>query len=118
MIALRRIAARGSTTAPPVPLDILARTMPCGSIRSSTLDELFEVLTPCRTGKMQKNLGIVLFGTGFWDEVINFEALIEHGTISREDLALFHRTDSVDDAFEFVTRHLTEHALAERGAAL
>jgi uncharacterized protein (TIGR00730 family) len=83
-----------------------------------TLDELFEVLTLRQTQKMQKNLGIVLFGTQFWDEVINFEALIEHGTINREDLALFHRTDSVDDAFEFVTRHLTEHAMVERGATL
>lgn len=76
------------------------------------------ILTLRQTGKMQKNLGIVLFGTQFWDEVINFEALIEHGTINREDLALFHRTDSVDDAFEFVTRHLTEHAMVERGAVL
>ncbi len=83
-----------------------------------TLDELFEVLTLRQTGKMRKNLGIVLFGTAFWDQVINFEALIEHGVINRYDLQLFHRTDSVDDAFEFVTRHLTEHALAERGAGL
>jgi len=83
-----------------------------------TLDELFEVLTLRQTGKMRKNLGIVLFGTEFWDKVINFEALIEHGVISREDLALFHRTDSVDEAFELVTRHLTEYALAERGAGL
>jgi len=83
-----------------------------------TLDELFEVLTLRQTGKMSKNLGIVLFGTEFWDKVINFEALIEYGTIDREDLQLFHRTDSIDDAFEFVTRHLTEHALAKRGAGL
>ncbi len=83
-----------------------------------TLDELFEVLTLRQTRKMQKNLAIVLFGTKFWDEAVNFETLIEHGTISREDLALFHRTDSVDDAFEYVTRHLTEHALAARGASL
>ena len=83
-----------------------------------TLDELFEVLTLRQTGKMRKNLGIVLFGAEFWDKAINFEVMIEHGTISREDLALFHRTDSVDDAFEFVTRHLTEYALAERGAGL
>jgi uncharacterized protein (TIGR00730 family) len=83
-----------------------------------TLDELFEVLTLRQTGKMRKNLGIVVFGTGFWDKVINFEALIEHGVISREDLGLFRRTDSVDEAYAFVTRHLTEYALAERGAGL
>ena len=83
-----------------------------------TLDELFEILTLRQTHKMRKRLPIVLFGTQYWDEVVNFEALIRHGTIDREDLALFHRTDSVDEAFEIVTRNLTEHALAERGASL
>ena len=83
-----------------------------------TLDELFEILTLRQTQKMKKHLNIVLFGTQYWDEVVNFEALIRHGTINREDLQLFHRTDSVDEAFEIVTRHLTEYALAERGAFL
>lgn len=83
-----------------------------------TLDEMFEILTLRQTHKMRKHLAIVLFGTEYWEEVINFEALIRHGTIDREDLQLFHRTDSVDEAFEIVTRHLTEHALAERGAIL
>ena len=41
-----------------------------------------------------------------------------HGTIDRKDLQLFHRTDSVDEAFDIVTRHLTEHAMSERGAIL
>jgi hypothetical protein len=83
-----------------------------------TLDEMFEILTLRQTRKMRKHLAIVLFGTEYWDEVINFEALIRHGTIDRDDLQLFHRTDSVDEAFEIVTRHLTEYALAERGAIL
>jgi predicted Rossmann-fold nucleotide-binding protein len=60
----------------------------------------------------------VLFGTEYWDEVVDFEALIRHGTIDREDLKLFHRTDSMDEAYDIVTRHLTEYALAERGAIL
>ncbi|MHB8622798.1 MAG: LOG family protein [Sulfuricaulis sp.] len=83
-----------------------------------TLDELFEVLTLLQTRKMNKHLLVVLFGKQYWDEVINFEALIRHGTINREDLNLFHRTDSVDEAFELITRHLTEYALTERGAIL
>ena len=83
-----------------------------------TFDELFEILTLRQTQRMKKHLNIVLFGTQYWDEVVNFEALIRHGTIDREDLQLFHRTDSVDEAFEIVTRHLTEYALAERGAFL
>ena len=83
-----------------------------------TLDELFEILTLRQTRKMSKHLCIVLFGTEYWNEVVNFEALIRHGTINREDLKLFHRTDSVDEAFAIVTRHLTEYALVERGAIL
>lgn len=83
-----------------------------------TLDELFEILTLRQTQKMKKHLTIILFGTEYWNEVINFDALVRHGTINREDLRLFHRTDSVDEAYEIVTRELTEYALAQRGAIL
>ena len=83
-----------------------------------TLDELFEIMTLRQTRKMKKHLAIVLFGAEYWNEVVDFDALARHGTIDREDLALFHRTDSVDEAYEIVTRHLVEHALTERGAIL
>jgi len=83
-----------------------------------TLDELFEIMTLRQTHKMRKHLAIVLFGAQYWDEVVNFDALVRHGTIDRGDLQLFHRTDSVDEAFGIITRHLTEYALAERGAIL
>lgn len=46
---------------------------------------------------------------------MNLDALVEFGTISAKDLALFHRADSVDDAFAFITRELTENALALPG---
>ena len=83
-----------------------------------TLDELFEILTLRQTGKMRKNLPVILFGAEYWNEVINFDALVRYGTINAEDLKLFHRTDSVDETFNIVTRHLTEHAMAARGAFL
>jgi uncharacterized protein (TIGR00730 family) len=83
-----------------------------------TLDEMFEILTLRQTRKMSKHLAVILFGARYWDEVIDFEALVRHGTISRDDLKIFHRTDSVDEAFEIVTRHLTEHAMKEPGAIL
>jgi uncharacterized protein (TIGR00730 family) len=83
-----------------------------------TLDELFEILTLRQTRKMKKHLTIVLFGTQYWDEVIDFDALVRHGTIDAEDAKLFHRTDSVDEAYEIVTRELTQYAMAERGAIL
>ena len=83
-----------------------------------TLDELFESLTLVQTRKMKKPMPIVLFGTEYWNEVIDFGALVRHGTVSAGDLELFHRTDSVDDAFEWVVRKLSEHALGHPGAML
>ncbi len=83
-----------------------------------TLDELFEILTLLQTRKIRKHLPMVLFGTRYWKEIIDFDALIHHGMIDAADLGIFHRTDSVDDAFQFITSRLTEHALDERGAIL
>jgi len=83
-----------------------------------TLDELMEVVTLVQTKKMKKPMPIVLFGNDYWNEVISFDALVRHGTISPEDLELIHRTDSVDEAYDWVVRQLTEHALAKPGAML
>lgn len=83
-----------------------------------TLDELFETLTLVQTRKVRKRLPVILFGTEFWDSVINFEALTRYGTIGADDVNLFHRTDSVDDAFDYVTRELIEYNIAEPGARL
>ena len=79
---------------------------------------LFEILTLIQTLKIQKRLPIVLYGTDFWDDVVNFDALQKFGTIDAADLDLFFRTDSIDEAFDFITRGLTEHTLATPGASL
>ena len=63
-----------------------------------TLDELFEVLTLVQTGKT-KPVPVILFGTEFWKRLIDFEFLVEQGTISAADLRLFHRTDDPQDAW-------------------
>ena len=83
-----------------------------------TLDELFEILTLVQTNKMKKRMPIVLFGAKFWDEVVDFDALVKYGTISASDLGPVHRTDSVDEAYELITRGLTENALGKPGAVL
>jgi uncharacterized protein (TIGR00730 family) len=83
-----------------------------------TLDELFEILTLVQTGKMRKRCPIVLFGKKFWDEVVNFDALVRYGTISPGDLDLFHRTDSIEETYAIVTRELVEHSLGTPGATL
>ena len=63
-----------------------------------TMDELFEVLTLVQTGKA-KPVPIVLFGSSYWKRFINFEMLVEEGTISPADLALFHYVDTAQEAW-------------------
>ncbi|MGD1877204.1 MAG: LOG family protein [Kiloniellaceae bacterium] len=83
-----------------------------------TLDEFFEILTLVQTGKIRKKLPIVLFGSHYWSEVINMEALENYGTINAEDLELFFRTDSVDEAYDFIVDQLTSYALDIPGPRL
>ncbi|HVO16552.1 MAG TPA: LOG family protein [Alphaproteobacteria bacterium] len=83
-----------------------------------TLDELFEVLTLLQTKKTKKVLPIVLFGTDYWDEVIDIDAMARFGTISPEDVRLVHRTDSVDDAFTYITERLQSYAMRHPGGSL
>ena len=83
-----------------------------------TLDELFEILTLVQTGKMRKRIPIILFGRKFWSEIINFDALVRYGTISPEDVDLFHLMDSIDDAYAIITRELIEHSIATPGPVL
>ncbi|HHO49293.1 MAG TPA: LOG family protein [Deltaproteobacteria bacterium] len=71
-----------------------------------TMDELFETLTLVQTGKIKKTLPIVLFGTDYWSRVLDLNVMSEFGTISPEDLGLVYRTDSVDDAYRYLTTQL------------
>src|SRR3546814_567992 len=76
-----------------------------------TLDEFFELLTLVQTGKIRKKMPIVLFGSRYWSEVINMEALERYGTINAQDLELFFRTDSVDEDFDYITDKLQSQAI-------
>lgn len=71
-----------------------------------TLDELMEVLTLRQTHKTTKPLPIVLYSSEFWNKLINFDYLIEIGTINREDMNLFKFADSPEEAFEYLTTEL------------
>jgi predicted Rossmann-fold nucleotide-binding protein len=71
-----------------------------------TLDELFDVLTLLQCKKITRKIPIILFGSEFWNGLINWESMIKHGTISREDLDLFVIIDSVDDAFEYMINNM------------
>ena len=75
-----------------------------------TLDEMMEVLTLVQTQKLAKKMTILLYGRAFWQEIINFEALVKHGMISPEDLKLFQFADDPASAFELLKVGLADYA--------
>lgn len=66
-----------------------------------TLDELFEVLTLVQTRKA-KPVPILLFGSDYWLRLVNFQALVDEGTISAEDLKLFHYVNDAEEAWAVI----------------
>ena len=79
-----------------------------------TLDELMEVLTLVQTKKVTKKMKIIIYDEAYWKEIINFDALIAHGTICKEDMKLFDFCNSVDEAFEKITFHFQKHYLVKK----
>jgi len=63
-----------------------------------TLDELMEVLTLQQTGKLDRKTRILLYGSAYWKEIVDFDALVRHGMISPEDLELFTFADDPESA--------------------
>ena len=76
-----------------------------------TLDEVMELLTLIQTKKIKKRLPIVLFGSEFWNSVVNWNYLIECGTISEDDLDLFYISDNVEDAYNYIIKYIKEYRL-------
>ncbi|MEP3631165.1 MAG: TIGR00730 family Rossman fold protein [Hyphomicrobiales bacterium] len=66
-----------------------------------TMDELFETLTLIQTGRMEE-VPVLLFGKAFWERVINLDALAEEGTISPDDINLFHVVDTAQEGWDIV----------------
>jgi len=68
-----------------------------------TLDELFETLTLIQTRKI-KPIPVLIFGREFWEKIINFDALVDEGTISPEDIELFQYVETAEQAWEIISR--------------
>ncbi|MEZ5403980.1 MAG: TIGR00730 family Rossman fold protein [Bryobacteraceae bacterium] len=81
-----------------------------------TLDELTELLTLMQTRKLEKKMVILLYGTEFWKEILNFDALVKHGMISPEDVDLFQFADDPESAFHILRDGLARHYLMPKGA--
>jgi uncharacterized protein (TIGR00730 family) len=82
-----------------------------------TLDELMELLTLTQTRKLEKQIIIILYGTEFWKEILNFEALLKYGLISASDLDLFQYADTPQQAMGMLREGLTRLYLAPAKAS-
>ena len=76
-----------------------------------TMDELFEILTLAQTDKLAKKILVIIYGSEYWNHIINFQAFVDAGTVSAQDLELFKIVDSPEDAFEFLRDGLTKYHL-------
>ena len=73
-----------------------------------TCDELFEILTLMQTKKIKKPVPIVLYNKSFWENLINFDLLIEWGTIDRADLSYMYFAENIDQAFKYITENMSK----------
>jgi uncharacterized protein (TIGR00730 family) len=76
-----------------------------------TLDELFEILTLAQTQKLAKKILVAIYGKKYWNQILNFQALVDSGTVSQEDLELFKFVDSPEEGFEFLRDGLSKYHL-------
>jgi uncharacterized protein (TIGR00730 family) len=76
-----------------------------------TIDELFEILTLAQTDKLAKKILVVIYGSEYWHRIMNFQAFVDAGTVSPEDLNLFKFVDTPEDAFSFLRDGLTQYHL-------
>lgn len=75
-----------------------------------TLDEMFEILTLQQTGKLDRQITMLLYGSDYWREIVDFEALIRHGMIDRHDLDLFTFVDDPASALRALQAGLSPSA--------
>lgn len=85
-----------------------------------TLDEMFEILTLSQTNKLAKKIGIVVYGSSYWKEVIDLDALVQKGAISPKDRQLFQFADTPEEAFTLlrdglIHNHLEREELWQEG---
>ncbi|HXK25229.1 MAG TPA: TIGR00730 family Rossman fold protein [Myxococcota bacterium] len=84
----------------------LARAMIAFPGGLGTLDELMEILVLSQTRKLDRHIPVLLYGSSYWGEIVDFEALAKHGMIDREDLALFRFVDEPAAALRILQQEL------------
>jgi hypothetical protein len=76
-----------------------------------TMDELFEILTLAQTDKLAKKILVIIYGSEYWNKIINFQAFVDAGSVSPQDIELFKVVDDPNEAFEYLREGLTKHHL-------
>ena len=79
-----------------------------------TMDELFEILTLVQTEKIKKKLAVIISDQKYGEKIINFDALVDMGMISKSDLNLLTMCDSIDEAYDQIIKHLKKHYAKEK----
>lgn len=74
-----------------------------------TMDELWEMLTLLQSDKLPRRSLILIYGRKYWDEVLDWRAMVRWGTISEADYGLLQFADTVEDAFQRVRTELEAH---------
>ena len=74
-----------------------------------TMDELWEMLTLLQTGKLPKRNLILIYGRKYWDEVLNWKAMVRWGTINEQEYEMLQFADTVDEAFERIRAGLEKY---------
>jgi len=76
-----------------------------------TMDELWEFLTLLQTRKMGHQAFILMYGSDYWKRLVNFDLMVESGTVAREDMRLLRFVDSPEEALEVIQRKLRRNRL-------
>ena len=81
-----------------------------------TLDELMEILTLAQTRKLERRIPVLLYGSQYWSQILNFDALVHHEVISPEDLELFQYVDTPQAALTLLQAKLDSDSRREEHA--
>lgn len=76
-----------------------------------TMDEFFEILTLIQTEKIKKKMLLMIYDEKYWKSIINFEALVNNGVVSRSDLNKFTFCSNVDEAFHQIVKYFEKNYL-------
>ena len=71
-----------------------------------TMDELWEFVTLLQTRKMGHQAFILMYGSDYWKRLVNFDFLVESGTVGEDELRLLRFVDSPEQALAVIKQKL------------